>query len=110
MYTYRAQVQRWVDGDTVDLRVDLGFKMWAETRFRLYGIDTPERGQTGWAEATAEAKRLAPEGSFVIAETYKDGDKYGRWLALIEIEDGAVVNQKLIDGGFAVEYYGGTKV
>lgn len=108
-YTYHAQVRRWVDGDTVDLRVDLGFKMWAETRFRLYGIDTPERGQPGWAEASMAAKVLAPEGSYVIAQTYKDGDKYGRWLALIEASDGSLVNQELIDNGFAVEYYGGTK-
>lgn len=108
-YTYHARIQRWVDGDTVDLRVDLGFKMYAETRFRLYGIDTPERGAPGWSEATAAAKEFAPEGSYVVAQTYKDGDKYGRWLALIELEDGSMVNERLIEGGYAVAYDGGKK-
>ncbi len=109
IYTYHAQVQRWVDGDTVDLRVDLGFRMWAETRFRLWGIDTPERGQAGWSEAGEAARLLAPVGSFVVAQTYRDGDKYGRWLAKIENQSGDLVNQMLLDGGYAVEYYGGTK-
>lgn len=92
----------------MDLRVDLGFQMWAETRFRLYGIDTPERGKAGWSEATDAAKMLAPEGSYVVVRSYKDGDKYGRWLGLIQTDLG-VVNKQLIEGGFAKEYYGGTK-
>lgn len=108
-YTYHAQVTRWVDGDTVDLRVDLGFRMYAETRFRLYGIDTPERGQAGWAESGDVARQLAPVGTWVVAKTYKDGDKYGRWLALIENQSGDLVNQMLIDGSYAVEYFGGKK-
>ena len=107
-YVYRATVTRWVDGDTVDLRVDLGFKMWAETRFRLYGIDTPERGQQGWAEATAAAKQMAPEGSSVMVTSYKDADKYGRWLAVISAGE-INVNAQLMDDGHAVAYFGGTK-
>ena len=42
MYQYHAVVNRVVDGDTVDLRIDLGFKVWVEKRCRLLGVDTPE--------------------------------------------------------------------
>jgi micrococcal nuclease len=109
VYEYSATVIRWVDGDTVDLRTDLGFRMWSETRFRLYGIDTPERGQANWAEATAFAVGHAPIGSTVRIQTYKDPDKYGRWLVDIYLPDGTHLNQALIDAGLAVPYFGGTK-
>lgn len=106
-YTYSASVVRWVDGDTVDLVVDCGFHITVESRFRLYGIDTPERGQPGYAEATARCRELAPEGSTVVAKTYKAADKYGRFLALIE--GSAPVNSTLVSEGLAVEYFGGTR-
>ena len=107
-YTYRATIVRWVDGDTVWLTIDLGFRMSATTDFRLYGINTPERGQPGYAEATAQAKALAPVGSEVLVTTYKAPDKYGRWLAEI-FANGIDVNQTLITEGLAVPYFGGTK-
>jgi micrococcal nuclease len=108
MYEYSATVLRWVDGDTVDLRVDLGFRMFAETRFRLYGIDTPERGQKNHGEATALANTLAPIGAEVHISTYPDADKYGRWLAVIT--NGTMsVNDSLVGSGLAVRYFGGTK-
>ena len=105
-------VLRWVDGDTVDLRVtlahDFGFRFRYgfsfDDRFRLYGVNTPERGEPGWAEATAECSRLAPAGSLVFLRTFKDSrDKYGRWLAEIFV-DGVSLNQALVAGGFAVPY------
>lgn len=52
-YTYRATVTRWGDGDTVDLAVDAGFDVTVNTRFRLHGIDTPERGNEGYNAALA---------------------------------------------------------
>lgn len=107
-YTYQATVIRWVDGDTVWLKIDLGFRMSATTDFRLYGIDTPERGQPGWAEATAQAKVLAPVGSDILVTTYKAPDKYGRWLAEI-FANGVNVNQSLVTDGLAVPYFGGTR-
>lgn len=106
-------VIRWVDGDTVDLRVssvhDFGFRFrygfTFDDRFRLFGVDTPERGRPGWAEATAECERLAPAGSLVFLRTYKDSrDKYGRWLAEIFLPDGSSLNAALVAGGFAVPY------
>lgn len=109
MYNYSATIVRWVDGDTVDLRVDLGFRMMAETRFRLYGIDTPERGQEHYAEATALAAQLAPAGSPVQISTHKDPDKYGRWLATIFTAAEATVNETLVAAGYAKPYFGGTR-
>jgi micrococcal nuclease len=116
-YTYSAEVVRWVDGDTVYLRVDLGFRMTAETDFRLYGVDTPERGRPGAAEASARVRELAPIGSTVRVQTYKDPDKYGRWLAEILPPgweaDGIYaqpIGATLIAEGLAVPYFGGHKV
>ena len=109
MYAYSARVIRWIDGDTVDLRVDLGFKLYAETRFRLYGIDTPERGQKNHGQATALVNSLAPVGADVFIHSYKDPDTYGRWLAEIVTAGGASVNTRLVEFGLAVPYLGGTK-
>ena len=107
-YRYKAAIDRWVDGDTVDLYVDLGFHMYQKTRFRLYGIDTPERGNVNWGEATDHAELMAPVGTDVIIEVYKAADKYGRWLVNIFVDD-VSVNQSLVAAGLAVDYYGGTK-
>lgn len=123
MYAYSARVIRWIDGDTVDLRVDLGFRLFTETRFRLYGIDTPERGQKNHDEAIALCNSLAPVGSEVFIRTHKDPDKYGRWLADIsqavtindsvaidlDTKSGVNINSRLVEFGVAVRYFGGTK-
>jgi micrococcal nuclease len=107
-YRYKAAIDRWVDGDTVDMYVDLGFHIYAKTRFRLYGIDTPERGQALWSEASAHSKLMAPAGTDVTIEVFKDADKYGRWLVNIFV-DGESVNRSLVAAGLAVPYYGGSK-
>ncbi len=103
VYTYRAQVVRWVDGDTVDLRVDCGFYTWVEARFRLYGINTPERGQVGYAEANAFVAAAAPVGSGIVVKTYKSADKYGRFLAQVWVGE-LCVNDALVAAGLAVVY------
>jgi micrococcal nuclease len=109
-YTYKATVIRVVDGDTVWLEVDLGFRMKTINDFRLYGVDTPERGQPGWAEATAFVNRIAPAGTEVLITTYKDPDKYGRWLVDISVDDDLLpVNVQLIQQGLAKTYFGGKK-
>ena len=108
-YRYTARVLRWVDGDTVDLRVDVGFFLRLEDRFRLYGIDTPERGQPGYKEATAMADTLAPADTVVLIRTYKPyRDKYGRWLAEVFVGDTSV-NEQLLIQGMAKAYDGGKK-
>jgi micrococcal nuclease len=113
-YIYKATVVRWVDGDTVWLTVDLGFRLTMTSDFRLFGINTPEHGQPGFHEATAFAQKSAPEGSPVIIRSFKDPDKYGRWIVQIFIGNVVLsgqtdLNDALVAGGFAVPYFGGTK-
>lgn len=109
MYSYGARLIRIVDGDTVWLEVDLGFRMKAAMDFRLYGIDSPEvvgPSKVAGLTAKAELERLLGLGPLRV-ETSK-ADKYGRWLAhlFVKLPDGSEldVNQSLIDGGFAVPY------
>ena len=112
-YVYRhADVVRTLDGDTVELDIDLGNKTrWRDT-FRLNGIDTPERGQPGHREATIRLIDLLSNG-LARVETHKP-DKYGRWLVDLYIatqQGGELhVNRLLIVDGFAKEYFGGKKV
>ena len=88
MYTYQAKVKRVVDGDTVDLDVDLGFHVIIRLRGRLIDVDTPERGHQDWARATETLERLLKEQEdkegYITISTAKTG-KYGRWL--IDIDD-----------------------
>lgn len=107
-YLYRAIVLRWIDGDTVDLSVDLGFSIQSRQRFRVTGVDAPERGQAGYAEATAFMQRMAPPGrSLVVAST--KADKYGRYLAVLHLGDGTTLNKRLLDSGLAKSYDGGAR-
>jgi endonuclease YncB( thermonuclease family) len=93
IYAYHAEVLRWVDGDTVDMRawqtLDFGFgqKFTPEYtgRFRLTIVDTPERGEPGWAEATDYCKQILPVGTVTQIRTYRDPDNFGRYLADITI-------------------------
>lgn len=115
-YVSTAKVVRVVDGDTIDLEVDLGFHLKFTDRFRLYGIDTPEmRGpeREEGKKVTAYVKELLPVGSSVLVKTFrsKGQGKYGRWLAVIYREDTDTmffntlsVNQHLLDEGKAVRY------
>ena len=86
-YSYRAKLIRCVDGDTADLDVDLGFYLTARIRCRLTGVNTPERGQANFKEATAILETLIKEQSdeegYFNITTGKTG-KYGRWLVVID--------------------------
>lgn len=103
MYTYKATVLRVVDGDTVDFKVDLGFYTTMALRFRLLWIDTPERGQSGWKEATEHLKSLLANKEVTIQTMKADG--FGRWLCDVYLEDGSHVNQIMVDDGHAKPYY-----
>lgn len=109
-YIYNADVLRWVDGDTVDLIVDLGFYVFIKARFRLDHIDTPERGRPNWANATAFSSEMAPVGSRVVIYSKLPADKYGRFLADIYVQSqDTSVNLSLVASGLAVLYEGGKK-
>jgi len=112
VYEYHATVQRWVDGDTVDLVVDLGFTVQVRQRFRLLGVDTPETNRkasrTAGKAAQVYAQGLAPVGSSVVVCSHKTG-KYGRWLGTVYPLDGdgtrlASVNDQLLAAGHARPY------
>lgn len=107
-YNYKAEVLHITDGDSVRLFMDYGFKEFAEKDFRLYGIDTPERGQQGWAEATAYLKSILPLGAEVVFRSYKPElhpkpDSFKRWLVDLYYGD-LHINQALLDSGHAVVY------
>lgn len=104
MYTYNATVVRIVDGDTLDADVDLGFYMKTRQRFRLARIDTPERGEEGFTEATDRVKELCPVGSEIIITSTKTGG-FGRWLAEVTYsEDQRNLSDQLLMEGLAKLY------
>jgi micrococcal nuclease len=120
MYEYRVkQVLKVVDGDTIDVDIDLGFNISYTQRVRLAGIDTPESRTTDKAEKTLglEVKKhlgeLLKSANQIVIRTEKPDstEKYGRILGWIFL-DGASesVNTALIAGGYAWDYMGETKV
>ena len=115
MYEYRAIIRRVVDGDTVDITLDLGFDILYNNRIRLLGIDTPESRTRDLEEkklglaAKERVRELCPVGSTVTVKTTKDGrGKFGRILGEIYVGD-VNVNKLLVEEGHAVEYFGGKK-
>ena len=117
MYTYFVKsIDRVVDGDTVDISIDLGFDLTKKERVRLAGIATPETRtkDTKEKELGYEAKEFLEihlmKASKLTVKTEKDG-KYGRmlgWLYKTE-EDEVSINELMIDKGYAWAYDGGTK-
>ena len=116
MYEYKVkEVVKVVDGDTIDVVIDLGFDLSKKERVRLAGIDTPESRTRDLDEKKLglEAKEHLSTNLInakqLIISTEKDG-KYGRMLGTIYINDDIVsMNQQMIDKGYAWEYDGGTK-
>lgn len=105
LYTYRAEILRVVDGDTIDARIDVGFRMTTEQRLRLLGVNCPEtKGATREAGLAASAyTRSAILGKTVLIRTAKS-DVFGRWLAAVYLEDGTDFNASLLEKGFAVPF------
>jgi micrococcal nuclease len=102
-YKFRGTVARVVDGDTLDVNLDLGFHINHRIRVRLLGVDTPEVFGANACEEGKEAslyvKALCPTESTIFVATYKTG-KYGRWLARITLPNGQVLNDLLIEKGW----------
>jgi micrococcal nuclease len=120
MYEYRVkQVLKIVDGDTIDVDIDLGFDISFTSRVRLAGIDTPESRTTDKKEKTLglevkqRLKDVLSKSSSVVIRTEKPDstEKYGRILGWIFI-DGAEksINEALIADGYAWGYMGETKI
>ena len=104
LHLYSAVLARVVDGDTVDLHVDLGFHHSLLQRFHRLDVDSPERGKPGWAEATAFVQGWFQEhGSTVIVHSFK-GDSFGRWLGYVYAHDGSSLTDDLLFSGHAVKW------
>lgn len=106
MYTYSATVFNVVDGDTVDVTVDLTFKVYTKQRIRLARINTPERGEPGFVEAGNFLRSLVLNKDVTLT-THKVS-KWGYFLGDIFLQ-GEDVNQRMINEGLAKPYDGGTK-
>lgn len=104
-YTYKAMVVKVIDADTVDLLVDLGFAISNKIRIRLLGIDAPEmRTDEGKAAKVAVMQKM-PVGASVIVRTFKRaGDKYGRWLARVYMDE-VDIAEWLVENGLAVRAF-----
>lgn len=121
MYEYKCKIIRVVDGDTVDVDIDLGFGIvLTDERVRVMGIDTPESRTSDKVEdifgeaAKARVKELLGKGDYAILKTEvnKDGEdmkgKFGRILGDFMIDDKRL-SEILIEEGHAVKYYGQNK-
>lgn len=110
-FVRRAQIIRWVDADTLDVLVDLGFHISLKQRVRMYGINCPEKNTEAGKAAIAFVKVLLPVGSTVTIRSYRDAqeEKYGRWLAEVQMDDGRMVSEYLINSGHGVAYFGGSR-
>ena len=134
MYEYKIKsIEKIIDGDTFDCIIDCGFSIMHKIRVRMYGINTPEsrtRDLEEKARGLASKQRLVEliseecdvRESHLVLQTKKKG-KYGRYLGILlrryedeySSEDGMLVpnvvniNEKLVEEGFAVEYFGGKR-
>ena len=126
MYTYKAKLDRVVDGDTVDAHIDLGFDISVHKRIRLAGIDSPESRTRDLEEkqrGLASKDRLIDllkDGKFILES--KEVGKYGRVLGTLFVEETnddnleaneqeykININETLVQEGYATEYWGGKK-
>ena len=119
MYEYRVKILKVVDGDTVDVDIDLGFGVWIkDERVRIMGIDTPESRTRDKTEkvfglaSKARLKELLGKEAILKTMVSKDGEdmkgKFGRILGDFVYED-TTVSKVLISEGHAVEYWGQSK-
>ena len=116
MYEYKCKVTRVVDGDTVDIDIDLGFGVWLhKERVRIYGIDTPESRTRDKVEKrfgllAKEFVKGFVKGSSVILRTqkYDAKGKFGRILGDIIVDDKSL-SETMIQEHHAVAYHGQSK-
>lgn len=125
MYEYRCNIERVVDGDTVDVDIDLGFGIWLRSeRVRIMGIDTPESRTRDKVEkkfglaAKARLKSLLGKTAVLKTQVSKSGEdmkgKFGRILGDFDVysadsDSWRPVTKVMVEEGHAVEYFGGSK-
>jgi micrococcal nuclease len=120
MYEYYVRkVENVVDGDTIDVLIDLGFDILFQSRVRLAGIDTPEsrtkdlKEKALGLESKEYLKKALKDAKSVVIKTEKmdSSEKYGRILGWVYINGDTVsLNDMMINDGYAWGYLGDTKV
>ena len=122
-YNFRVtEINRVLDGDTIDVTIDLGFDLYKKERVRVAGVDTPEKrtrdleekklglDATVWLQEKLEGAIEGDDDLVIRTELVGGVGKYGRLLGWLYIGDGDVsLNEQMIAEGLAWEYDGGTK-
>ena len=123
-YNFRVvEINRVVDGDTIDVTIDLGFDLYKKERVRVAGVDTPEKrtkddeekalgyDATHWLEDKLNGAIAGDDDLVIRTELVGGVGKYGRLLGWLYIGDAEVsLNEMMITEGYAFPYDGGTKV
>ena len=117
-----TEVVKVLDGDTIDVIIDLGFDLYKKERVRVAGVDTPEKrtrnleekelgiDATNWLKNELEGAIIGADDLFIRTELVGGVGKYGRLLGWLYIGDADVsLNEQMIDEGYAWPYDGGTK-
>ena len=122
-YNFRVvSVDKVLDGDTIDVTIDLGFDLYKKERVRIAGVDTPEKrtrdleekalgiDATNWMKEHLE-ETINGDDELIIRTELKGGvGKYGRLLGWLYVGDDVVsLNEQMIEEGYAWAYDGGTK-
>ena len=122
-YNFRVvSIDKVLDGDTIDVTIDLGFDLYKKERVRIAGVDTPEKrtrdleekalgiDATNWLKGKL-TETIKGEDELTIRTELKGGvGKYGRLLGWLYVgEDNVSLNEKMIEEGYAWSYDGGTK-
>ena len=122
-YNFRVvKINRVVDGDTIDVTIDLGFDLYKKERVRVAGVDTPEKrtknleekalglDATAWLKEKLEETIKGDEELTVRTELHGGVGKYGRLLGWLYVGDSDLsLNEQMITEGYAHAYDGGTK-
>ena len=122
-YNFRVtEINRVLDGDTIDVTIDLGFDLFKKERVRIAGVDTPEKrtrnleekelgiDATNWLKEKLEGAISGDDDLVIRTELVGGTGKYGRLLGWCYIGDSELsLNEQMITEGYAWEYDGGTK-
>ena len=122
-YNFRVvEINRVLDGDTIDVTIDLGFDLFKKERVRVAGVDTPEKrtrdleekalgiDATNWLKEKLEGALAGDDDLVIRTELVGGVGKYGRLLGWLYLGDGSLsLNEAMIDEGYAWAYDGGTK-
>ena len=116
------KIDRVLDGDTIDVTIDLGFDLYKKERVRIAGVDTPEKrtrnleekelgiDATNWLKKELEDVLAGDDELIVRTELHGGVGKYGRLLGWLYVGDEQVsLNEQMIEQGYAHAYDGGTK-